>query len=123
MHGWWIPARDPDAPALLYLHGTRWSLGRNLDRISRWREVGFAVLAIDYRGFGRSDGDLPSETGIYADAQAAWEHLRLRQPDARRRFLYGHSLGGAVAIDLATRNADVAALVVESTFKIGRAHV
>lgn len=116
VHGWWLPAHDPDAPTLLYLHGTRWSLGRHVDRIASWRAQGFSVLAIDYRGFGRSDGELPSETGIYADAQAAWEHLRLREPDARRRFVYGHSLGGAVAIDIATRNADVAGIIVESTF-------
>ncbi|MGB8435793.1 MAG: alpha/beta fold hydrolase [Burkholderiales bacterium] len=116
VHGWWLPARGPDAPTLLYLHGTRGSLGRNLNRIARWRELGFSVLAIDYRGFGRSDGELPSETEVYADAQAAWEYLRKRAPDPQRRFLYGHSLGGAVAIDLASRNADVAGLIVESSF-------
>ena len=44
--------------------------------------MGFAVLAIDYRGFGRSDGDLPSEAQAYADAQAAWAELRRREPRA-----------------------------------------
>jgi cephalosporin-C deacetylase-like acetyl esterase len=61
LHAWWVPAAKRDAPAILYLHGVRWSLGNNLTRIARWSELGFAVLAIDYRGFGRSDGDLPSE--------------------------------------------------------------
>jgi pimeloyl-ACP methyl ester carboxylesterase len=116
VHGWWMPAADPRAPALLYLHGTRWSLGHHVQRLAQWRALGFSVLAIDYRGFGRSDGDLPSEDQVYADAQAAWEHLRLREPDAGRRFIYGHSLGGAVAIDLAARNSDAAGLIVESTF-------
>ncbi len=116
VHGWWLPARGPDAPTLLYLHGTRGSLGRNLYRIARWRDLGFAVLAIDYRGFGRSDGELPSETEVYADAQAAWEYLRRREPDPQRRFLYGHSLGGAVAIEVASHNGDVAGLIVESSF-------
>ena len=51
-----------------------------------------------------------------ADAQAAWEHLRGRERDPARRFLYGHSLGGAVAIELATRNDDVAGVIVESSF-------
>jgi len=46
---------------MLYLHGARWSLSNNLHRIGRLHRMGFAVLAIDYRGFGRSDGDLPSE--------------------------------------------------------------
>jgi hypothetical protein len=116
VHGWWIPAADAAAPALLYLHGARWSLSNNLHRIGRLHRMGFAVLAIDYRGFGRSDGDLPSEAQAYADAQAAWERLRKLVPDAQRRFLYGHSLGGAVAIELATRNEDMAGVIVESTF-------
>jgi alpha-beta hydrolase superfamily lysophospholipase len=116
VHGWWIRGPDATAPTLLYLHGARWSLSNNLFRIQRLHRMGFAVLAIDYRGFGRSDGELPSEAQAYDDAQAAWQHLRLLEPDPRRRFAYGHSLGGAVAIELATRNDDVAGLIVESTF-------
>jgi len=116
VHGWWIPGPDATAPTLLYLHGARRNLSDNLFRIQRFQRMGFAVLAIDYRGFGRSDGELPSEAQAYEDAQAAWQHLRLLEPDPRRRFAYGHSLGGAVAIELATRNDDIAGLIVESTF-------
>jgi hypothetical protein len=116
VHAWWIPGPDAAAPTLLYLHGARWSLSNNLFRIQRLQRMGFAVLAIDYRGFGRSDGELPSEDQAYADAQAAWQHLRLLEPDPHRRFVYGHSLGGAVAIDLATRNDDVAGVIAEATF-------
>ena len=88
--------------------------------------MGYSVLAIDYRGFGQSKGDLPSEASVYEDARAAWERFTAMQPDANKRLIYGHSLGGAVAIDLA---ADLAAqakkdhgpvpvrgLVIESTF-------
>ena len=116
VHGWWIPGPDAAASTLLYLHGARRNLSDNLFRIQRLHRMGFAVLAIDYRGFGRSDGELPSEAQAYDDAAAAWQHLRLLEPDAGRRFVYGHSLGGAVAIELATRNDDVAGLIVESTF-------
>jgi len=116
VYAWWIPGPDAQAPAILYLHGTRWSLSNNLFRIQRLQRMGFAVLAIDYRGFGRSDGDLPSEAYTYADGQAAWEYLRQRAPDPHRRFVYGHSLGGAVAIELATRNDDVAGIIADSTF-------
>ena len=116
VYAWWIPGPNAQAPALLYLHGTRWSLSNNLFRIQRLQRMGFAVLAIDYRGFGRSDGELPSEAYTYADAQAAWDYLRGRAPDPHGRFVYGHSLGGAVAIELATRNDDVAGLVADSTF-------
>jgi pimeloyl-ACP methyl ester carboxylesterase len=116
VHGWWIPASDPRAPAMLYLHGSRFNLGSNLFRIARLHQMGFAILAIDYRGFGRSDGDLPSEGQAYEDAQAAWEELKRRMPDPARRLVYGHSLGGAIAIDLMVRRPEAAALIVESSF-------
>jgi alpha-beta hydrolase superfamily lysophospholipase len=125
IHAWFIPGRAPQAatagaakgaPTVLYLHGVRWSLSNHLFRIARWHQMGFDVLAIDYRGFGRSDGDLASEAQTYADAQAAWDYLKGRVPDPSRRLVYGHSLGGAVAIELAMRNPDVAGLVVESSF-------
>jgi pimeloyl-ACP methyl ester carboxylesterase len=116
VHGWWIPGPNAQAPTLLFLHGARWNLSNNLLRIQRLQRMGFSVLAIDYRGFGKSDGRLPSEEWACADAQAAWDHLRLLEPDPRRRFVYGHSLGGAIAIDLAARNSDVAGVIVESSF-------
>ena len=105
---------------IYYLHGARWNLTGHLRRIEQLRSFGFSVLAIDYRGFGKSDGDLPSEATVYEDARAGWEWLVARQPDPARRFIYGHSLGGAVAIDLAARLAarrrDARGLIVESTF-------
>jgi uncharacterized protein len=126
IHTWWWPARRKNAPALLYLHGARWNLTGHLFRIEQLRRFGFSVLAIDYRGFGQSDGGLPSESTVYQDAEVAWQHLAQLQPDPARRFIYGHSLGGAVAIDLAARLAersppaasDTAAggLIVESSF-------
>lgn len=115
VHGWWIPG-EPGKPALLYLHGSRWNISSNLFRIVRLRQMGYSVLAIDYRGFGKSDGELPSEQQAYEDALAAFEELTRREPDPARRVVYGHSLGGAVGIDLALRRPDALALVVESTF-------
>jgi alpha-beta hydrolase superfamily lysophospholipase len=90
-----------DAPAILYLHGVRWNLTGQAFRIEQLRAMGYSVLAIDYRGFGQSRGDLPSEASVYEDARAAWERFTAMQPDAGKRLIYGHSLGGAVAIDLA----------------------
>lgn len=116
VHAWWVPANRADAPAILYLHGIRWSLGNNLFRIARWRELGFSVLAIDYRGFGRSDGELPSEAQIYADAEAAWDELARREPRDEARFIYGHSLGAAVAIELASRVENAAGVIAEAGF-------
>jgi hypothetical protein len=120
INAWWWPDDDPQAPAILYLHGARWNLTGHLRRIDQLRRFGFSVLAIDYRGFGRSDGELPSEAMAYEDARAGWAWLATRQPDPARRFIYGHSLGGAVAIDLAAHIAAAGpharGLVVESTF-------
>ena len=116
VHAWWVPAATADAPAILYLHGIRWSLGNNLFRIARWHRLGFSVLAIDYRGFGRSDGELPSEDRIYADARAAWDELARREPRAERRFIYGHSLGAAVAVELGASVGDAAGVIAESGF-------
>jgi fermentation-respiration switch protein FrsA (DUF1100 family) len=115
INAWWVPSALPDAPVLLYLHGNAGNMGPNAPRIVRFRNLGLSVLAIDYRGYGKSEGDGPSEAGVYADAQAAWEYLRLRAPGARV-YIYGHSLGGAVAIELASHHPEAAGLIVESTF-------
>jgi pimeloyl-ACP methyl ester carboxylesterase len=112
---WWMPAPTANAPALLYLHGARWNLTGSSSRIARYRALGFSVLAIDYRGFGKSSGDVPSEEMAYEDARAAWQELLRRAPKARH-YVYGHSLGGAVAIEVARNNPDVAGLILESTF-------
>jgi len=126
IHAWWWPADERDAPAILYLHGSRWNLTGHLFRLEQIRSLGFSILAIDYRGFGQSLGELPSEASVYEDARIAWDHLKTLQPDADKRLIYGHSLGGAVAVDLAAelgREAErrgeapeARALIVESTF-------
>ncbi len=120
IHAWWWPADDPEAPVVYYLHGARWNLTGQLNRMSQLRRFGFSVFAIDYRGFGKSDGGMPSEASVYEDARAGWQWLVGREPDAARRYIYGHSLGGAVAIDLAAQLADGAqaarGLIVESSF-------
>ena len=112
---WWLPAATPNAPALLYLHGARWNLTGSSSRIARYRTLGFSVLAIDYRGFGKSSGDVPSEEMAYEDARAAWHELLKRTPNSHH-YVYGHSLGGAVAIEIARNNPEVSGLILESTF-------
>ncbi|WP_268800573.1 alpha/beta hydrolase [Pseudomonas huanghezhanensis] len=125
IHSWWWPAEKRDAPALLYLHGSRWNLTGQFFRIEQLHALGFSVLAIDYRGFGQSKGQLPSEASVYEDARIAWERLKTLQPDPRKRLIYGHSLGGAVAVDLAAELGQDAekgepvqarGLIIESTF-------
>lgn len=115
---WYWQHPSAEAPTVLYLHGARWNLNGSVFRMQGWIDMGFSVLAIDYRGFGESTELLPSERTAYQDAVAALHELARRQPDPARRFVYGHSLGGAIAIDLAARADDVAVagIIVESSF-------
>lgn len=115
LHGLWLPQAAADAPVLLYLHGARWDVRGSAHRMRRMHELGFAVLGVDYRGFGRSSAALPSEALALEDAHAAWHWLAARQPTARR-FVFGHSLGGAIAVALAAEVADEAGLLVEGSF-------
>jgi fermentation-respiration switch protein FrsA (DUF1100 family) len=122
LHGLWLPANTRQAawngakaPLLLYLHGARWNVEGSAPRIRHMQVLGFSVLAIDYRGFGKSSPDLPSENMAYEDARAAWDWLGARQPQ-QPRYIFGHSLGGAVAIELASKVDDEAGTIVEGTF-------
>ena len=101
LHGLWLPQAHADAPVMLYLHGARWNVRGSAHRMRRMHELGFSVLGIDYRGFGQSTNVLPSEEIAFEDAMAAWRWLARERPQARR-YVFGHSLGGAVAVHLAS---------------------
>ena len=118
VRAWYWQSPKTGAPTVLYLHGARWNLNGSAFRIDGWTRMGYSVLAIDYRGFGASTPRLPSEESALEDAMAGLKELARLQPDAARRFVYGHSLGGAIAIDLAARpeQPDFAGLIVESSF-------
>jgi pimeloyl-ACP methyl ester carboxylesterase len=117
LHSWWIPASNPGSSTLLYLHGNDGNVGTELNRVARLRAIGFNVLLIDYRGYGRSTGGEPSESKVYEDAESAWNFLVTRKRiDPSQIMIYGHSLGGAVAIELATHHQAAEGLIVENTF-------
>jgi alpha-beta hydrolase superfamily lysophospholipase len=134
LHSWWVPApadREqfypiPNEPAkviksrrtILYLCGAggNKSYYNNLARVQAMRQLGFSVLVIDYRGFGSSKGQFPTELQIYQDSQAAWDYLvKTRQISARTIVIYGESLGGAVALNLAIKNPLAKAVIVQSS--------
>ena len=115
LHAWWLKAEEPNAPVVLYLHGARWNLTGSVTRIDRWRQLGFAVLAVDYRGFGKSSDIAPTEEYAYEDAEAAFDYMQKLAP-GKPRFIVGHSLGGAIAAEVARRRPDAAGVVLEATF-------
>lgn len=115
----WVPQADAAAPAVLYLHGTYRNLFQNRAKIAAIHAAGFAVLAVDYRGWGESSLDLPSEATIVEDAETAWAEFVQWVPRAGSRVIYGHSMGSAAAVQLAWRHrgaGDYGALVLESAF-------
>ena len=114
IHGWYVPAVET-ASHVLFFHGNAGNISHRLDTVEILQRMGHAVLIVDYRGYGRSSGR-PSESGTYADAAAAWDYLRdTLGVKPQRIVLYGRSLGGAVAVWLAT-NRKPAGLIIESTF-------
>ena len=124
LHGWFCTpqvgrggALEPveTKQTLLFLHGNAGNISHRYEIIEDFVKLPVNVLIIDYRGYGKSEGS-PSEEGLYADAQAAWDYLTtVRGTPASQIVIFGESLGGAVAIDLATKT-QACGLVVQSSF-------
>jgi fermentation-respiration switch protein FrsA (DUF1100 family) len=114
LHAWWIP-NDAAKFTFLAFHG---NAGNVADRASIYeflRDMPANVLALEYRGYGRSEGK-PTESGVYRDAQAAYLYLVNTQgKDPKTIVVFGQSLGTAVAAHLAARH-DVGGVVLEAPF-------
>lgn len=117
IHGWWIPAKTPQAPTILYLHHNAINISANISQAEDFHKLGYAVFLIDYRGYGLSEGEFPNEERVYEDAQSAWDYLVVTQQIPPKQIvIYGHSLGSAIAIDLAAKRSDAGALIVQNAF-------
>ena len=110
LHGWHMPGTSN--VVWLIFHGNGGNIGVRLDQ---YNEINLrydaSIVAIDYRGYGRSDGT-PSETGLYADARAAYDLAKTLHPD-KKIVIFGRSIGGAVAAQLAS-TVQAQALVLEA---------
>ncbi len=112
---WWIePQGAAPRGALLVSHGNAGNLEQRASLARTFCEMNFAVLLYDYRGYGASSGR-PHEPGLRLDARAAYRWLRERGFEPERIVLYGESLGGGVATQLASE-VPAAALILESSF-------
>lgn len=122
VHGWFVPAPSPQTPSgappftIIMLHGNAGNISHRIDWAKLYRDrLGVNVFLLDYRGYGRSEGE-PSEKGTYLDGEATMEGVAARDDvDAERIVLAGHSLGSAVATEVALRQQP-AGLVLESPF-------
>lgn len=117
LHAWWIPAPGAEFTFVAF-HGNAANLANRADIYQFLRSVPANVLAVEYRGYGKSEGK-PGEAGLYLDAQAAYDHLvKQRGIPPGKIIAIGHSLGTAVATDLASKR-EVAGLVLEAPFPSG----
>jgi len=114
LNGWFIPA-SRSSPTILLCHGNAGNIGHRLGIIRLFNRSNLNVFIFDYRGYGQSSGR-PSEKGTYLDARAAYDYLVSRSDiDKDKIIFYGKSLGGAVAVDLASR-VNPCAVIIESAF-------
>ena len=117
LHALYLPAQGSSRATVLYLHGNAENVSSHVHAV-RWLPAqGYSVLALDYRGYGRSSGDA-SVDGLHEDAEAALGWLAARQSDAPL-IVFGQSLGGSVAIrvvaDTALRER-IVAVIADSAF-------
>lgn len=127
LHAWFIPcgADSRTAPTVLFCHANAGNIGLRIPNYAAIVEKLQAnVFAFDYRGYGHSEGS-PSEEGLIEDVQCAWKWLQdaaaSHEIDGTRLFVFGRSLGGAVAVALASTLSDrgdalPAGVILENTF-------
>ena len=124
LHGWFCTPHKktagqlvpvPTEMVLLFFHGNAGNITHRYDMIRALMELPVQVFIIDYRGYGKSEGN-PSERGLYLDARAAWDYLTVeRGVPSNRVIIFGKSLGSVPAVDLASK-VEAAGLVVQSGF-------
>lgn len=113
IHGWFLPGRGETT--LLFFHGNGGNISHRVEKVYLLCYPEISALLIDYHGYGMSGGR-PSEESCYLDAMVSWEYLtQKRQIPPKKIVLFGESLGGAVAIDLAVKK-EIGAVILESTF-------
>ena len=114
LNAWYLPKAGSDC-TVLFLHGNAGNISNRLPDLAFFHKLNLSTMILEYRGYGKSEGK-PSEKGLYQDARAAFDYLILRKNmDPHTIVLFGESLGGAVAIELASR-VSVMALICEGSF-------
>jgi uncharacterized protein len=117
LNGWFFPADTHSRRSslvVLLCHGNGGNICHRLDMAQALLSTGVGVFLFDYRGYGRSGGR-PSEEGTYRDGEAAYRWLEQKGIKGENILLFGESLGGGVAAELAS-HLPCAGLILQSTF-------
>ncbi|VAW12134.1 hypothetical protein MNBD_BACTEROID05-612 [hydrothermal vent metagenome] len=119
VHGWFVKGKSSSSKVLLFFHGNAGNISGRVEKVQIFYDLGLSVFIIDYRGYGKSDGS-PTEKGMYLDAQGAYDYLVDERNIAGEDIIvYGASLGGVAAIDLANQRK-ISSLIVDGTFSSAR---
>jgi len=114
LDGWFVPAEAPRG-VLLFFHGNAGNISHRLGSLQIFHDLGLSTFIFDYRGYGRSEGEV-SEDGSYRDGEAAWRYLTVERGIPNDSIVYfGRSLGASIAAHLAMKQAP-GALILESAF-------
>ena len=112
LNGWFVHSEGSEY-TILFCHGNAGNISHRIEKLKFFNELGCSVFIIDYRGYGKSQGR-PSEGGFYKDAKAAYKYLLSRRIFPDQIIGYGESIGGAVIVDLASREK-MKAIILDST--------
>lgn len=119
LHGWFLKApQEPSLGTVILFHGNSANLSNHLYSLRWLPKAGYSLFIFDYRGYGLSEGD-PSRPGLIDDGQAAIAYVRARKEvEPGRLFVYGQSLGGAVALSTLARSETkgIAGMIAEGSF-------
>ena len=121
--GWYLFAgqagdspKKGQSPTIYLLHGNAGNIGDRLFKAAEWVKRGFSIFLLDYRGYGKSSGQITSEQDLYRDAQAGLEWLKARKKiGPSETVLYGESIGAAVVLELAAKEK-FRAIILEAPF-------
>lgn len=114
LHGWYIPA-GADRPLMLIFHGNAANITHRVPNLLYLHRLGLSLFIFDYRGFGLSKGRPLDEDDLYKDARGALDYLHKRGWNSDRMIFFGHSMGAAVAMQMALENPP-AGVVLEAPF-------
>lgn len=119
LHGWYVKGKNNSHGTIFFLHGNAENISTHINNVLWLAAEGYDIFAIDYRGYGRSAGH-PTLEGVHRDAEAALNSLfNLPGVNTKRVFVFGQSLGGAIAVYTVANSPhkdSVKAIIIDSTF-------